>query len=143
MKEVLNAIFARIKSEVPEVTFIDINVGQLLLEQPPVAFPCVLVDISTIEYSMFKSAQQKASATIGIQFGFNILGASDINSPAELRDLTMDHYRIIERVANALHLYSCDYFSPLIRQSLRREQNNYPRTFSLSFTTNWYEVTQI
>ena len=44
MKEVLNAIFARIKEAAPEVIFIDINVGQLLLESPPVMFPWALLD---------------------------------------------------------------------------------------------------
>lgn len=140
MKEILNTIFARIKECAPEVNFIDVNLGQLLLEAPPVMFPCVLVDISNVEYTQLKPRQQKASATISLQFGFSVLSPSDYNSTPELREEAMQHYEIISKVASALHGFDSQYFNPLVRRSLQREQNTYPRTFTLHFTTNFLQL---
>lgn len=137
MTEILNAIFDRLQSEVPELNFIDIDLEQLQLEPPPVDFPCALVDISEIEYNSGGRGIQTAQVDISVRLGFSLFTTSDANS--EQRYTAMEHYDIVAKVAKALHGYSTEAFTPLVRTKLVRNPNTYPRTYSLMFKTSFKE----
>ncbi len=139
MKEILNTIFTQIKNSITEPVFIATDLGQLQLEHPPVSFPCALVDIGSIAYNAYKGGGQLANATINVTLGFSVLGSDDIHSDSELREQAMAHYDLLSSIAMALNGFECDYFSPLVRQSLERGKDAYPRPFTLSFTTSWVE----
>lgn len=47
-------------SNITELKYIDKNWGQLLYEQPPVKFPCALLDIANVNYTQLGQLAQTA-----------------------------------------------------------------------------------
>lgn len=135
MTDLLNSIFKRIGSEVPEVEFIDIDLEQLQLPSPPVSFPCALVDIAEENYSSNAQGQQIGQTVVNVTLGFRVYGPSDTKSAQEDRDRSMEHYEIVRKVGDALHGLSGPGFSPLSRGKLSRRASTYPRHFTLSLRT--------
>lgn len=139
MEAIIEAIMNRLADKVPELNFIDIDLEQLQLSAPPVDFPCALIDVATIDYSSNSGNSQQALATINVTLGFNILSVSDANAPATTRAQSMAHYKIIEKVAEALHGFGTQEFSSLQRIKLQRRANTYPRHYVMSFQTQFTE----
>lgn len=139
MLPILEEVFARLDAEVPELRFIDLDIGQLQMESPPVDFPCALVDISDVDYSSSGRGLQTAISTVTVSIGFQVLAPSDTRAPEDQRMLALDHYRIVSKVAAALHGYGTDLFTPLCRVALRRQSSTYPRHFTLTFRTQSQE----
>lgn len=137
MKELITAISERLASQVPELQFIDINLGQLQLETPPVDFPCALIDISNVDYSSCTGTRQIANVDISVTLAFKVYAPSDINS--DQRSEAMQHYDLINKVAKALHGYGSPLFSKLTRTSLQRQNQTYPRHFTMNFKTSYTE----
>lgn len=135
MTELLNAIFGRIAAEVPEIEFVDVDLEQLQLPDPPVSFPCALVDIAQEEYSDNTGGQQVVQTTVNVALGFRVYGPSDTKAAPEDRALSMAHYQIVCNVGEALHGFSGAGFSPLSRVRMTRRATTYPRHFILSFRT--------
>ncbi|MEG2495589.1 MAG: hypothetical protein RSB32_07830, partial [Mucinivorans sp.] len=66
MEELIHATMSRLAEQVPELRFIDVDLEQLRLEQPPVDFPCALIDVSRIEYSSNGQRQQQAEVDMSV-----------------------------------------------------------------------------
>lgn len=137
MKQIITAIADRLAAEVPELRFIDVDLEQLGNENPPVDFPCALVDVASIDYE--GASTQTAEAEINITVGFNVLAPSSHHS-AECRDAAMAHYDILDKIAEALHGFEGEGFSRLNRTALRRKSTTYPRHYVVSFRTSYIEV---
>lgn len=139
MKHVIEAVMNRIKQEVPEIGFINVDLGQLSVEVPPVDFPCALVDVLDVNYSSGGTLTQTAKATVNLRLGFKVYAPSDVNADDEQRAEAMQHFDLVEKVAEALHGYGTPQFAALKRTALTRIPDTFPRHFILSFTTMWTE----
>lgn len=137
MKQIITAIADRLAAQVPELRFIDIDLEQLGNENPPVDFPCALIDVSSIDFD--GSTTQTAVADINVTIGFNVLTPSSQHS-VECREQAMAHYDIIDKIAEALHGFETEGFSKLTRTALRRRATTYPRHYVMSFRTSFSEV---
>lgn len=137
MEKLIDAIFKQLRTEVPELRFIDINLGQLQLENPPVDWPCALVDVASVDYQ--GGDMQSAETVLNVTLGFLVYGPSNAGAAPELRQQAMQHYAILRQVAEALHGFRPEGFAPLNRVSLVRGNETYPRHFTLSFRTQHTE----
>lgn len=137
MEKLIESIFERLRNEVPELRFIDIDLGQLQLEQPPIDWPCALVDVANVDYK--GGNMQTAETVLNITLGFLVYGPSNTGAAPELRQQAMQHYEIVRKVAETLHGFSPAGFAPLNRVSLVRGNETYPRHFTLSFRTQHTE----
>lgn len=138
MENLITSIFDRLTAEVPELLFIDVDLGQLRMGNPPVAFPCALVDIANIEYR--GGRMQTAETTVNVTLAFAVYGASTVGADATLRAEAMAHYAIIRKVAAALCGFRPENCAPLLRESLTRGNETYPRHFTMSFKTQHTET---
>ena len=58
MEEILKKVMQRLREEVPELKWIDLNIGQMMMENPPVDYPCALIDVPRTEYSDASAGMQ-------------------------------------------------------------------------------------
>lgn len=135
MENLLNAVLGRISDKVPEIDFVDIDLGQLQLPDPPVGFPCGLVDIAEETYSSNSLGQQMVDTVVNVTLGFRVYGPTNTKADPEDRARSMEHYAIIRKVSDTLHGFDGPGFSPLSRAKLIRRAATYPRHFTLSFRT--------
>lgn len=134
MENLLNAVLDKL-SGIPEIEFVDIDLEQLQLPDPPVSFPCALVDIAQEDYSSNTGGQQMTETTVNVTLGFRVYGPSDTKSDPKDRARSMAHYAILRKVSDTLHGFEGPTFSPLSRAKLVRRAMTYPRHFTLTFRT--------
>ena len=140
MDKLLIPIFERLRAQVPELLHIDVDLGQLRAENPPVDWPCALVGIENIDYA--GRAMQTAAVTISVTLGFVIWDSSEIDSAGTLRTMAMEHFAVIRKVAEALHGFETENFAPLMRTRMSPVQEVYPRQYALTFRTQFTETIQ-
>ncbi|MDR1197389.1 MAG: hypothetical protein LBK94_00015 [Prevotellaceae bacterium] len=123
MKKLILSIQERLKTEVPELLYIDKDWGQLNYEQPPVKFPCALIDISSAEYAQFSASKaQRAKVTIEIIIVNRNLVPSSAGSVRKADSHRI--FEVMEKIHDALQLfYDADKsFTPLVRTSLAKQR---------------------
>ena len=124
MEQIYQAIQAKLKSEVPELKWIDIDEGQLeyYTERPAVSFPCALIDVAITQAEDIHEHAQLCRSTIGIRIAQNI-PTSRTNSVAtdSVRDTALERYRLVDKIYETLQSWSSGFFNPLSRTSQRKE----------------------
>jgi hypothetical protein len=123
MKKILLEIQNRLHESVPELLYIDKDWGQLNYEQPPVKFPCALIDVSNADYTQFSASKlQRAKVIIEITVVNRNLVPSSAASPRK----TGSHiiFDVIGKIHDALQLfYDADKsFTPLVRVSFEKQR---------------------
>jgi len=117
MKEVFLSIQEKL-AEIAELKHIDKNWGQLLHEQPPVKFPCALLDVANVEYSQLGLLAQFATANVEITIANLQLTRSSGKAPR--KEDAYSVLDIIEKIHCHIHGYSNGDFHPLIRINLQK-----------------------
>jgi hypothetical protein len=124
MEEIYTAIMARLKEQVTELKWIDLDEGQLeyYADRPSVAFPCVLIDIALTRCEDLYPGAQLCHATIGIRIARHI-PTSRTNSVATetVRGTALERYRLAEKVYEALQSWESGLFNPLSRTAQKKE----------------------
>ena len=83
-KEIFTAVCDRLEKEVPALRWIDAEMGQLSSRgdtRPPVAFPCVLVEISYTACDTLSGGRQRVNAEVQLKVGFDIPGPTNSKVP--------------------------------------------------------------
>lgn len=137
MKQIFLSIQNRL-AEIEELSYIDKDWGQLQYEQPPVQWPCALIDVANIDYTQQGKGAQTAQASITITVADTIPATSSYQSPTR-----EDSYAIIdllEEIHQKLQLFSNgSTFTPLMRTNLMKAAANgdyvvYQMTYKTAFT---------
>lgn len=141
--QILLDLQARISTAVPEIQFIDQDLGQMSQAgdngRPPLAYPAVLIDFPTADYSELASSIQLGTVTITMQLIFDNYSQTWHKAPLRDRSKGLDYLNIEQRLFNSLNGWSSDYFTPLIRTSVRSQNNNDLglRVRQFTFTTSY------
>jgi hypothetical protein len=133
MKEIIEAVMERLKTTVPELRWIDVNMGQMDSVTPPVDYPCALIDVSQIVYTPLKGGASKGVAQVDIELYFACRAPSNAAAPEPMRADAMAMFDVVKLVDENLQGLETDDFYPLERIRVRREKNYYPRPFCLSY----------
>ncbi|MBE9487984.1 MAG: hypothetical protein IMY73_02270 [Bacteroidetes bacterium] len=132
MEQIIKAILKKLQ-EVKELKFIDVNFGQLTLENPAVDFPCALIDVEHIDYSSTSGKAQIAEAYINVTLAFKIYAPTSAGTPEAQQELGLQHYEIIKKVSSTLHNWGESPFSRLCRTSIKRNDKTFPENYTLNF----------
>lgn len=132
MEEILLAVMAKL-SEITSLRWVDINVGQMDSETPPVDYPCALVDVSSINYRSAGGRRQTGEALVEVELFFTVRSPSNSSAPARVREQAFKHFNTIKEVYVALQGLSGECFSGLNRVELKRDKTYFPRPFTLTF----------
>jgi hypothetical protein len=107
MKEFLLAIQARLIDQVPALKYIDENWGQLEYygPNPPVKWPCSLIDVQQILWDNTGKKQQNGTGTLIIDVANIRLTNTSGRAPASQRNQAFEIHDIIQAVHQALHCW--------------------------------------
>lgn len=133
MREIVEAVMLRLKEQVPELRWIDINLGQMNTETPPVDYPCALVDVSGIDYQSLTKTTSRGTVKVEVELFFVVRAPTNMSAPVSMREMAFDTFDIVKKVDIALHRLETDDFYPMKRISMGRNKQYYPRSFILLY----------
>ena len=117
MEELLLKMFRHIKEEIPELSYVDEDTGQLETNEDtyPVTFPCVLVGNTEIDWKdLSYSGAQKGDGNIVVRLAIDCYDDTHIGSTQE--DSIIERQQFAKRIFRALQCEElCKGGSPLSR----------------------------
>jgi hypothetical protein len=104
MKQMVQNIQDRLVREVPELKYVDQDWGQMdYFYNPPVKFPCALIDVQSAQYTNNGNLIQQGTATVVIRLFDFRLGNSSQGAPNGQKENAKKIWQLIEDVNKALH----------------------------------------
>lgn len=145
--KILLDLQARLSAEVPELEYIDQQLGQLSQigenERPPLAYPAVLIDFPNTGYSDLANNIQMGAVQIAVQLVFDNYYATWHEATLEVRKEGLEYLEIEQKVYKALQGWCEDYFTPLSRTNVKSQNNNDVglRVREMTFYTEYEDYT--
>lgn len=135
-------LIEKLISDVPELRFIDQDLGQLenYEMRPAVSWPCCMIDIEDFKYSDQQNhAIQIAEGIISLRIGLVKYTDSNNLTPAATRENALQYYELEHKVFKALHGWNPPGFGKMLRRASgteRRDDDIRVRVlkFAISFT---------
>lgn len=137
MKELVEQIMLRLGAEVPEIRWIAVNRGQMESEGASMSYPCVLVDVSNVEWStMTGDGSQRGKATIEVELHPDN-GTSAVATTEEvIHNQGLEAYELAELVNGALHGWTPGAGGRLTRITTNRKRDRYAHPVVLTYSCN-------
>lgn len=141
MKFLFQSIQARLKAEVPELRWIDMDKGQLdYYDKPPVSFPCALISVQLPRTVDLGAKKQKCDALVVIRLGFDFSGNTSQITPDAAMNKSLQYFDLAEKVYEALQGYQESTYNTLSRQSLREEKRpDMIKVVNIPFSTSFVD----
>lgn len=136
-KKLFLEIEERIKEKVPEVKYIDLNMGQF--EQgirPGVMFPAVLIEFDDI-LAETNHSWRRDRVDIKIWVVCESYAQSQQSAPLAVRQKAMEYLDVTEKVVDALHLWQSSVTNKMVYLSQRGQSIPEYRMRQLEFQTSW------
>lgn len=139
----------RINSELPEIKYIDQDLGQLGQvgedEKPSLVYPAILVDFPQIDFTNLSAGAQIGNVTISVQLIFDSYSQSWNKTPLAVREKALEFLVVEQKLHKALQNWQSDYFQPLVRTGIKSQNNNDIglRVRQLNYTTQYEDYTPI
>jgi len=138
-------ICERIRTEVPEIEWIEQDFGQDVFDKwrPNVAFPAVLIDFPTVNYDAESGLSQFGEVNLSVRLLVAPFTQSYDDAPIEVKEDALSYFELEQKLVSVLHGWvpEDEYCQPLIISSIQSNNRNDIglRIRNLSFTTA-YEV---
>lgn len=138
-------ICERIRTEVPEIEWIEQDLGQDAFDKwrPNVAFPAALIDFPATKYEAEAGLSQLAETKINIRLLVAPFSQSYDEAPIEVKQDALQYFEIEQKLINALHGWAPaeGYCQPLVREAIFSDNRNDLglRIRSIAFTTCYEE----
>lgn len=116
MKTLYLKLFELLKT-IPEIEYIDLNFGQIMEEQPPLAYPAVLIGINIVSTDSFHDIYQQVNAEFTITL---VTRAQDTCSLTEKdrQERALSYFDLAEKIYNKLQGYEDGHFETFNRLNL-------------------------
>lgn len=142
MKYLFLEIQQRIKEKVPEVKWIDQDLGQLefYAERPAVLFPCVLIDFDELSFSDMGKHAQICNCVVKLRVAFNVIHHSNNVTPEPQREKALEIFDVMKKLHQFLHGWSGTNFGELtrIRQTAEPREDTL-RVYLIQYSVNYEE----
>lgn len=135
-------IMARIKDQVPDISYINFDLGQLenYGERPAVSFPCVLLDFDNFTFSDMLSNSQIAEGTVRVRFAFAPFSNTSSLTPQIAQAKGLNYLEIERKLYKALHGWDGTDFGALMRESVETEKREDDlRVRAMNFSTTFQD----
>lgn len=125
-------------STVPALKHIDKNWNQLNYEQPPVKWPCALIDIANADYSQVAQLHQIAEADVEITIADLRFTNTSLRNPN--REDGFDIFTLLDDVHQALQGFRPTGAQQLVRTNLQKVEYGYNyEIYKMTYRTSWNE----
>lgn len=141
INDILTAITERLSEKEPHLKYIDEDWGQLdyYQENPPVKFPCVLLELQQANWRNQSQKVQDGVLSISIRVADIRLSNTSLRAPAVQKDRAAAIWLILQNIHTALHGWRpgrFPEFGVLTRVSSRRvKRDDGIREFEVVYTT--------
>ena len=145
METIYNLIASRLKNEITELQWIDLDAGQLDHDEYRAAidFPAVLIDIafSGCE-NMGHSGDQTCDTVFSLRIVSQCFSETNIHAPEDIRENGLKHFRLLNEIQKALQGWSeGDEMGTLYRQSSTPEKRNDGlKVHTVRYNTEFYDA---
>lgn len=105
--------------ELPRVKYIDKDWGQLGMEQPPVGWPCILIDIEDVDIKQLTDGNEHARATVVLTVANKRTNSSSAHAPRVAKEKSMETIDLTDDVHRLVQGYYAEgaEYSPMKEQS--------------------------
>lgn len=139
MKEIYLAIMAAIEAKVPEIRWIDFDLGQLDEgNNPPLSWPCVLLGFGAGDYTDLSPEADAGSVSIEVRIGFKLLERTHSKANTGYRNQALEYLDVVEAVRLAIVALKGDTFTPMSYRSSVHERRADYRIWNLGFECTHY-----
>lgn len=124
-KHLFIALCDLLENQVPELRWIDADEGQLNAsnQRPPVAFPCVLIDMTYPQTEAMNATAEKIRVQFSLRIAFEGYGQTSSVAPEEVRERALERLDILEKIHRTLQWWSYErQINPLRRQRVITER---------------------
>lgn len=124
-KHLFIALCDLLEAQIPEVRWIDADEGQLNTsnQRPPVAFPCVLVDMTYPQTEGVSPTMEKIRVQFNLRIAFEGYGQTSAAAPAPVREKALERLDILERIHKTTQWWNCGrQINPLRRTRVTTER---------------------
>lgn len=145
-KTLFLALQEHIAKEVPEIKFIDQNIGQYGFDdfRAKVAFPAILIDFPNTTFSALAGNIQLGVASVEISLFFDVYAQTYHFAPRETKEIGLNYFEIEQKVFKALQGFNANGLcTPFVRSEVRSQNNNEigMRIRQLYFSTEFEDYT--
>lgn len=122
----LIALQDRIKTEIPDIRWIDQDLGQLESygDRPAVSWPCALIDFTNFRYEDASDLIQFAEGTVTIRLAFPPFSNTNSLTPTNFKEKALQFYDIEWAIYKALHGWKPDGYGYMSRTNVSTEKRN-------------------
>lgn len=139
----LLAIQDKFKNDMPEIPWVDQDLGQLEHYEirPAVEFPCVLVDFPGTTYDMLSQQEQWGSQTIQFKLGFAPFSSTNSAEPVKYRQKALEYYELEQKLFKVFQAWDgAGLCQPLTRSAAASQgRDDGFRVRLISFTTSFQD----
>ena len=100
----------------PEVKYIDKDWGQLYYEQPPVGWPCILIDIEQVDPRQLNDGNEKDTAIVVLTVANRRTNASSAHAPRAAKEASCQTLDLTDDIHDLVQGFSFGEYSPLDAQ---------------------------
>lgn len=124
--ELFIAIQARIMELVPEIKYIDQDLGQYHNEEfrKNMLFPCLLIDFPLTTFSSLQGNNQLGDASIIVTLFHDIWNNTNSITPIDIRKAGLKYLGINQKVYMALQGWSPDFCTSFVRTQKKSQNAN-------------------
>jgi hypothetical protein len=142
------ALQAKILLDVPEIKWVDQDLGQLEFYEvrPAVLMPCVLIDFDSTTFDQMQQDRQAGNCTFTLRLGFPAFSSANSAAPDSAKEKALKYFEIENRLYAAIQGFDAEgIMQPATRVSVvteRREEDNL-RVRILTFSTAFEDSTAV
>jgi hypothetical protein len=124
--ELFLAIQERIMDQVPEIKYIDQNMGQYFNEEfrKSMLFPCLLVDFPVTSFSGLQGNNQLAEPSITVTLFHDIWNNTSSITPIDIKKAGLKYLGINQKIYMALQGWSPNFCTPFVRTQKKSQNAN-------------------
>lgn len=125
----------------PDVKYIDKDWGQLTMEQPPVGWPCILIDFEQVDPKHLSGGDEKDTAIIVLTVANRRTTSSSAHAPRVAKEASYTTIDMTDDIHDMVQGYSAGDYTPLSLISFYK-QNDLPgaECYAMRYRTT-YNVT--
>lgn len=135
------AIQTRILDQVPEIKYIDQNLGQYMHEEfrKQILSPTVLIDFPITDFSELQGNNQFGGITISVTLFYDIWDHTNSLTPQDIKEAGLLYLEVNQKLFMALQGWNPDFCEPLIRTQSKGHNANETglRVKETTFTTSF------
>lgn len=143
IKETLNAIEMALKP-ISDIKYINEDWGQIdYYTQPPVLWPCVLLDCEVVDYATMSGNLQSGEGIITIRIA-DYRNLQQANARATNIEPRYEFFDLVDKIHKQLQGLSSVTFTPLDRRGLNRSRRDDAiREFRLTYKFSFKDATAV